>query len=123
MTTLSELALAPPLMLIAPPDAVLAEAGRMHPRPSTASTIQTAEPTATIAWWTEERFLAAAPMSRLRWLLESSGGRAWLLFDPEDEGLTIERVREAVSGAGLTAGESVALASGETGLLVQGPRA
>ncbi len=121
MTTLAELDLATPgpLLLVAPPDAVLAEAGRMQPRPSTASTIQTAEPSARMVWWTEQRFLAPGPLSRLRWMLEAANGDAWVIFDPADEGLTSEFVAAALATAGLGPTETRALSTGEFALNVR----
>ena len=115
VTTLAELGFATPgpLLLVAPPDAVLAEAGRMHPRPSTASTIQTAEPSPRMAWWTEQRFIAPGTLSRLRWMLESANGEAWVIFDPSDEGLTREFVTAALAAARLGPSEFRILSTGE----------
>jgi hypothetical protein len=114
MGTLTELGLiSEKLMLVSPPDDVLAEAGRMNPRPATASTIQTAEPTPWIAWWLEQRFLDPAPLSRLKWILESGNGQAWLIFDPVEEGLTSDLVRARLGAVGLTSPSEQRLASGE----------
>ena len=114
MGTLTELSLtSETLMLVSPPDDVLAEAGRMQPRPATASTIQTAEPTPWIAWWLESRFLEPAQLSRLKWVLSSGQGEAWLIFDPADEGLTAELVRGRLDAVGLASIAEQHLASGE----------
>ncbi|WP_322796798.1 hypothetical protein [Tepidiforma sp.] len=73
-----------PIMLIAPPDGALAEAGRMKPRPAVASTLLTAEPTPRILWWPEPAELRPGLLSRLRWLLESASGEAWLILDAHE---------------------------------------
>ncbi|MBI2764481.1 MAG: hypothetical protein HYX53_01075 [Chloroflexi bacterium] len=107
------------LMLIAPPDSVLAEAGRMRPRPSIASTLYVAEPAARIAWWPERRQLTPAALSRLRWMLEGDGARAWLIIDAtDDDALTPGAVRGAVTAAGLTVAGERSRAGGESALEV-----
>ena len=73
------------IMCVSAPDSVLAEAGAMSPRPSFASTLLTAEPTARLVWWPERQHLAAHTFERLRWLLEMSGGSAWLVLDEREE--------------------------------------
>lgn len=88
------------ILLIAPPDAVLAEAGTIKPRPTIASTLQMASPGARIAWWPERRLLEPAQLSRLRWLLSLSRGEAWIVVDDDDE-VTPAEVRAALDGAGL----------------------
>lgn len=91
------------LILFAPPDSVLAEAGGMKPRPSIASSLNTGEPCRRIAWWPQQATLTAANLSRLRWMVETAQGRAWLIFDPTDEdGPAAEDVRAAVATAGFT---------------------
>jgi hypothetical protein len=107
------------LMLIAPPDSVLAEAGRMRPRPSIASTLYVAEPTARIAWWPERRQLTPAALSRLRWMLEGDGARAWLVLDGEDGAApTAPEARDAATAAGLTVAVERPLGGGDTALEV-----
>lgn len=106
-----------PIMLIAPPDDVLAEAGRMKPRPSVASTLQVAEPTRRIAWWAERRLLNPGSLSRLRWMIPIAGGEAWLIFDPaDDEPLTVEEVRASLRDTGLAVGDERTLSSGDIAL-------
>lgn len=73
-----------PIMLIAPPDGALAEAGRMKPRPAVASTLLTAEPTPRILWWPETAELQPGLLSRLHWLLTSAAGEAWLILDGDE---------------------------------------
>jgi hypothetical protein len=104
------------VMLVAPTDAVLAEAGRMKPRPSIASTLQVAEPAAHIVWWPERRLLDTARLSRLRWMLEAGKGVAWLVWDPQDEELTAVDVRNAAASAGLTVTGERTVSAGEVAL-------
>lgn len=107
------------VMLISPPDTVLAEAGRMSPRPSIASTLQVGEPTANIAWWLERRFLAPALLSRFYWMLQSAAGTGWIIFDPEDdEPLTVDELRAALAPTELTPGASIVLPNGDIALRV-----
>ncbi len=73
-----------PIMLVSPPDSVLAEASRMKPRPAFASTILTAEPTPRIVWWPERAHLDAALLSRLAWMTSVARGEAWLILDPAE---------------------------------------
>ena len=61
-------------MLIDPPDEALAEAGRLEPRPTVASSLQVAEPALQIAWWPQREELSAESISKLAWML--SGSRA-----------------------------------------------
>jgi hypothetical protein len=104
-------------MLISPPDSVLAEAGAMKPRPSIASTLAVAEPTLRIAWWPERRHLIPGTLSRLRWMVETAGGRAWLIFDPtDDDALTVDEVRTAAEAAGFSAAREVPLDPGDIAL-------
>lgn len=106
-------------MLISPPDAVLAEASQLSPRPSIASTLQVGEPTQRIAWWLERRFLSPALLSRFYWMLQSAGGTGWLIFDPaEDEPLTVAELREALAPTELMPGVSIDLPNGDIALSV-----
>jgi hypothetical protein len=106
-----------PIMLISPPDDVLAEAGRMKPRPSVASTLQVAEPTARMAWWAERRLLNPGSLSRFRWMLSAASGEAWLLFDPhEEDALSAAEVRSSLEETGLSATEERTLGSGDVAL-------
>ncbi len=90
------------LMLFAPPDSVLAEAGRMKPRPSIASSLNVGEPCRRIAWWPEQGTLTPGNVSRLRWMVEAAEGRAWLVFDPDDEDApAAQAVRDAIREAGM----------------------
>lgn len=73
-----------PIMLVSPPDSVLAEASRMKPRPAFASTILTAEPTSRILWWPERAHLDPAVLSRLAWMISVARGEAWLILDPAE---------------------------------------
>ncbi|MCC7363490.1 MAG: hypothetical protein IT303_03890 [Dehalococcoidia bacterium] len=116
MGTLSELGLGTAdgaLMLVSPPDGVLAEASAMKPRPSIASTLQVAEPARRMAWWPDRRQLDPATLSRFRWMLESAGGEGWLILDPEDEGVDSAALREALAPTQLTIAEERALPRGE----------
>lgn len=92
------------ILLIDPPDGILAEAGRLKPRPAVASTLQVASPSPHIVWWPERRLLEPGPLSRLGWLLGASGGDAWLVIDAEDD-LDPGEVREALAPAGLRVAE------------------
>lgn len=100
-------------MLISPPDSVLAEAGRMSPRPSIASTLQVGEPTQRIAWWVERRLLNPGSLSRFNWMLETAGGHGWLIFDPEDEGLSLDDVHQALAPTNLRWEAEFRLPSGD----------
>ena len=72
-----------------------------------------------MAWWTEQRFLAPGPLSRLRWMLEAAKGQAWVIFDPADEGLTPELVAAALTAAGLGPTETRTLTTREIALNVR----
>ncbi len=122
MTVLAELGLATSqeskLLLIAPPDAVLAEAGRMKPRPLIASTLSVARPTPQVAWWSERRLLDPATLSRFNWMLQVAQGKGWIVVDPDEEGITGEELREAVGRSALRPGEERQLSNGEIALEV-----
>ena len=106
-------------MVVAAPDSVLAEAGAMKPRPSFASTLVTAKPTARLVWWPERRHLEAQTLGRLRWLLEVSGGGAWLVVDEsEEESPSEDELRAILEAVGLRPGPSVALGRGEVAVPV-----
>lgn len=107
------------LMLIAPPDSALAEAATLSPRPSIASTLQVSEPAAMVVWWPERRLLQPASLSRLRWMLESGEGEAWLVVDPSDEAMSSAELCSAVQAASLTVLDERPLASGEFGVRVR----
>lgn len=108
-----------PIMVVAAPDSVLAEAGAMKPRPSFASTLVTAKPTARLVWWPERRHLEAQTLGRLRWLLEVSGGGVWLVLDESEEESPSEiELRAILEAVGLRAGASVALGRGEVAVPV-----
>src|SRR5512141_627215 len=79
------------IMCVGAPDSVLAEAARMKPRPSFASSLLTAEPTARLLWWPSRAQLSTTMFARLRWLLESGAAQAWALVDLEDEDSPSER--------------------------------
>ena len=59
-------------LLIDPPDEVLAEAGRMDPRPKVSSSLQVAAPAGRIAWWPRGDDLEVATLSRLAWMLSAA---------------------------------------------------
>lgn len=106
-------------MCVAAPDSVLAEAGAMKPRPSFASTLLTAEPSARLVWWPEIIHLEDRFMARLKWLAETSGGAAWLVIDPnEEESPSRESLVASLENAGLVVESSRALSRGETALAV-----
>jgi hypothetical protein len=122
VTVLAELGLAPTaesrVTLVAPPDAVLAEAGRMKPRPGIASTLQVAQPAPRIAWWVERSLLTPAVLGRLHWMLQAADGDGWLVLDPEDEGLMLDELRDAVAQTPLRTGEERQLSNGDIALQV-----
>jgi hypothetical protein len=107
------------IMCVSAPDSVLAEAGAMSPRPSFASTLLTAEPTARLVWWPERQHLAKHVFERLRWLIEMSGGQAWLVLDEgEEESPSEAELLPLLDHAGLKADRSQPLGRGETALRV-----
>jgi hypothetical protein len=99
-------------MLIAPPDDVLAEAARLSPRPSVASTLLVAEPEPVMVWWLNE-VAAAAPalLERFRWMIGASGeARAWIVIDADEaDSPPLDDLRTALEQAGMTVVEEVAL--------------
>ncbi|MFN0094191.1 MAG: hypothetical protein ACKVVT_05360 [Dehalococcoidia bacterium] len=72
------------LLLVAPPDDVMAEAARMRPRPSSASSIMTAEPAQEIVWWLAPEDLMAAAAQKIAWMVGVSHGRVWLVLEEGD---------------------------------------
>ncbi len=89
-------------MLIDPPDAALAEAGRLEPRPTVASSLQVAEPALQIAWWPQREELSAESISRLAWMLSVvEGSEGWLVSDADEESPTRDELLAAVSGSSL----------------------
>ncbi len=100
------------LLLASAPDALLAEAGRLKPRPTFASGLMTAEPADRIAWWPDGRTLNAGTLSRLRWMLASAGGEGWLVFDAEDQPPAREPFETLLAAAGLALIEDRPLAGG-----------
>ena len=111
------------VLLIDPPPYASAEASTLTPRPGVASSIQVARPAALIAWWPTRDQLNAANMSRLAWLASSAAGSAWVVVDPDDpDSVSLDDVRDAIAGGGLTAGDERALSTGEMALrLISGP--
>lgn len=89
------------LFLVEPPDAVLAEAGHMTPRPTIASSVDTARPAQRMVWWPQPEELNAATLGRLRWLLAASGGLLWVVVEAET-GLAVDVVVATLAAAGFT---------------------
>lgn len=89
------------LLLIEPPDAVLAEAVRVTPRPAVASSVHMARPARRIVWWPQPDALDAGTLSRLRWLLAASGGVLWVVGDAET-GLPVDVIGAKLAAAGFT---------------------
>ena len=107
------------IMCVAAPDSVLAEAGAMKPRPSFASTLLTAEPTARLLWWPEKQHLEPQTLARLRWLIQTAAGKAWLIVDSEeDESPGVEELVAALESANLSASPLMVLGGGEAALAV-----
>ena len=101
-------------MLIDPPDDVLGEAGRLDPRPTVASSLQTAEPALQIAWWPQGSELTAEGIGKLAWMLSVvEGAEGWLVSDGDEESPTREEVLAAVA-------ESALRVEGETALDEEG---
>ena len=104
-------------MLIDPPDDVLAEAGRLEPRPTVASSLQVAEPALQIAWWPQREELTAESVSKLAWMLSVvEGSEGWLVSDGDEESPTREELRAAVEGSSLTVMGEAELDGGGLGL-------
>jgi hypothetical protein len=101
-------------MCVSAPDSVLAEAGAMRPRPSFASSLLTAEPTARLLWWPERAELSGQMLTRLKWLLEVSRGEAWLMLDDSDEeSLSATELAQLFEETGIAVGPAVRLESHE----------
>ena len=104
-------------MLIDPPDDVLAEAGRLEPRPTVASSLQVAEPALQIAWWPQREELTAESVSKLAWMLSVvEGSEGWLVSDGDEESPTREELRAAVEGSSLAVMGEAELDGGGLGL-------
>ena len=100
-------------MLIDPPDEVLAEAGRLEPRPTIASSLQVAEQALQIAWWPQRDDLSAASLSRLAWMLSAADGvEGWLVSDGDEESPSRDVLLAALDGSSLRAQEEKALDDG-----------
>ena len=100
-------------MLIDPPDEVLAEAGRLEPRPTIASSLQVAEQALQIAWWPQRDDLSAASLSRLAWMLSAADGvEGWLVSDGDEESPGRDVLLAALDGSALRAQEEKALDDG-----------
>ncbi len=100
-------------MLIDPPDEVLAEAGRLEPRPTIASSLQVAEQALQIAWWPQRDDLSAASLSRLAWMLAAADGvEGWLVSDGDEESPGRDVLLAALDGSALRAQEEKALDDG-----------
>lgn len=100
-------------MLIDPPDGVLAEAGRLDPRPTVASSLQVAEPALQIAWWPQREELTAESVSKLAWMISvAGGGKGWLVSDGEDGSPTSEELLAAVAESSLRVEGKTALDGG-----------
>jgi hypothetical protein len=108
-----------PLMLIAPPDSALAEAGAMKPRPSFASSMLTAEPAAVIVWWPEAEALTETAWARLRWFLASDAGYALVVIDPREGLPPPDEVSALARAAGLRETARHTLAAGEAALKLE----
>ena len=106
-------------MLIDPPDDVLAEAGRLEPRPTVASSLQVAEPALQIAWWPQQEELTPEAISRLAWMLSVvEGAEGWLVSEGDEESPSGEELRAAVEGSALRMEGATALEDGGVGLRV-----
>jgi len=113
-----------PIMLIAPSDEALAEAGAMRPRPSVASSLLVAEPAARIVWWASRQDLAPGQIERFRWMVSATqGAEAWVVLDPEeDEPLSAVEFSGLLTGSGLRDAGERTLASGELAVRVAADR-
>ena len=104
-------------MLIDPPDDVLAEAGRLDPRPTVVTSLRTAEPALQIAWWPRREELTAEAVSKLAWMLSVvEGSVGWLVSDGDDESPSLGELRAALAGSPLRARDEVALDDGGSAL-------
>ena len=100
-------------MLIDPPDDVLAEAGRLDPRPTVASSLQVAEPAFQIAWWPGRGDLTPEALSKLAWMLSVvEGAVGWLVSDGDEDSPTRQEVLAAVAESALRVEEEWALDEG-----------
>jgi hypothetical protein len=109
------------VMLIEPPDDVLAEASAMKPRPTIASSFMHAEPARWIVWWPAREDLEPGRLERLHWFLSSGAGgsEGWIVAEDEDEGVDGHEIRGALRGSKLGAGEERQLASGGSAVSVR----
>ncbi len=110
------------VMLIDPPDEVLAEAAGLDPRPSVASSLKVAEPALRIAWWPQRDDLSAASLSRLASMVAGGSGVAWLILDQDEDSPTSEELAAALEGSPLQHGTKHELGAGSVALQVA-PRA
>lgn len=123
MAILAELGLTTddaPILLIAPSDEALGEAGAMKPRPSVVGSLMVAHPAARIVWWASREQLGPGQIERFRWMLSGvQGGEAWVVLDPDDdEPLTGADLGGLLAGSGLRESGEQALASGEVAVRV-----
>ena len=96
------------LVCVAAPDSVLGEAAAMKPRPAFASSLLTASPASRILWWPGRSHLTETMLARLRWLLETSAGEAWVLLDAgDDDAPTLAELRSALTAGGFQIGAAV----------------
>ncbi len=108
------------VMLIDPPDDVLAEAAGLDLRPSVASSLKVAEPAQRIAWWPQRHDLSAPNLSRLASMLAGGTGNgvAWLILDQDDDSPTIGDLANALSGSQLQREEERELGAGAAAIRV-----
>ncbi len=106
------------LVCVSAPDSVLGEAAAMKPRPAFASSLLTASPASRILWWPGRSHLTETMLARLRWLLETSAGEAWVLLDAgDDDAPTLAELRSALTAGGFQIGAAVSQ-PGESGFVV-----
>lgn len=124
MGVLQELGFGPDhtrMLLIEPPDHVLAEAGGMKPRPVIANSVMTAQPATLVAWWPERQRLTNGTMKRLHWMVTAAGGAAWVVIDPDDtEAATLDDLLGAMTDSGFSEGMQQSLSSGEVAVQLLG---